>query len=135
MPGRANPGDLTQTTWLLLDDVEHGFAESAYELLCIDRPDAGAEVFLDPLDRRWRRSLEERGPELDAIRAVVNPGPARLDELAGRDHRCMANEGDEIALAAGFDRQNAEAVLGVVERNPVDQPSQDLGRVNCATDW
>jgi hypothetical protein len=27
----------------------------------------------------------------------------------------MANEGDEIALAASFDTQNAEAVLGVVE--------------------
>jgi hypothetical protein len=34
----------------------------------------------------------------------------------------MANEGDEIALAAGFDTQNAEAVLGVMERDAVDQP-------------
>ena len=40
----------------------------------------------------------------------------------------MANEGDEIALAAGFDTPNAEAILGVVERDAVDQPSQDLGR-------
>ena len=53
--------------------------------------------------------------------AVVDPGPARLDELAGRDHRRVADEGDEVALAAGFDTQNAEAVLGVVERDPVDQ--------------
>jgi hypothetical protein len=44
------------------------------------------------------------------MRAVVDPRPARLDELAGRDHCGMANEGDEIALAAGFDTQNAEAV-------------------------
>jgi hypothetical protein len=40
----------------------------------------------------------------------------------------MADEGDEIALAAGFDTQNAEPVLGVVECDPVDPPSQDLGR-------
>ena len=40
----------------------------------------------------------------------------------------MADEGDEIALAAGFDTQNAEAVLGVVESDAVDQPCQELGR-------
>ena len=93
---RADAGHLAQAIGLLLDDVEHGFAEGAHELLRIDRPDAadhaGAEIFLDPLDRRWRRSLEERGFELDAVRAVVDPRPARLDELAGRDHRGMADE-------------------------------------------
>jgi hypothetical protein len=45
---------LTQATWLLLDDVEHGLAEGAHELLRINRPDAadhpGAEIFFDPLD-------------------------------------------------------------------------------------
>ena len=60
---RANPGDLTKATWLLLDDLEHGLAKGAYKLLRIDRPDAadhpGAEIFLDALDRRRRRSLEE----------------------------------------------------------------------------
>jgi hypothetical protein len=66
------------------------------------------------------------------MRAVIDPGPARLNELAGRDHRGMADYGDEIALAAGFDTQNAEAVLGVVERDPVDQPSQDFGRRACS---
>ena len=40
----------------------------------------------------------------------------------------MSDDGDEIALATSFDTQNAEAVLGVVERDAVDQPSQDLGR-------
>jgi hypothetical protein len=40
---------------------------------------------------------------------------------------------DEIGLAAGFDTQNAEAVLGVVECDAVDQPSQDFGR--CACSW
>src|SRR5271166_2686842 len=109
---------------LLVDDLEHGFAEGADELLRINRPDAAdharAEIFLDPLDRRWRRSLQERGFEMDAMRPIVNPRPARLDELAGRDHRGRANDGDEIALPAGFDTQNAEAVLGVMERDAVD---------------
>jgi hypothetical protein len=69
---------------------------------------------------------------LDAVGTVVDPGPTCLNELAGRDHRGMANESNEIALAAGFDTQNAEAVLGVVERDPVDQPGQDLGRGACS---
>jgi hypothetical protein len=58
---------------------------------------------------------------------VVDPGSTCLDELAGRNHRGMSDEGDEIALAAGFNAQNAEAVLGIVERDPVDQPSQNVG--------
>jgi hypothetical protein len=60
--------------------------------------------------------------------AVVDPGAIRLDELTGRDHRRMAKDGDQIALAAGFDTQNTEAVLGVVERDAVDQTGQDLRR-------
>jgi hypothetical protein len=63
---------------------------------------------------------------LDAMRAVVDPGPARLDELAGRDHRGMPDEGDEIALAASFDAEHAEAVLGIVEGDAVDQSCKDL---------
>ena len=64
---------------------------------------------------------------MDAVRAVVDPASARLDELAGRDHRGMADYGDEFALATGFDAQNAEAVLRVVERYPVDQSGQNVG--------
>src|SRR5258708_3315928 len=48
----ADPGHLAQAIWLLLDDVEHGFAEHSYELLRVDWPEAadhpGAEIFLDP---------------------------------------------------------------------------------------
>jgi hypothetical protein len=44
-----------------------------------------------------------------------------LDELVGRNHRCMADEGDEIALAAGFDAQHAKTVVGIVEGDAVDQ--------------
>jgi hypothetical protein len=128
---RADAGHLTQTLGLLLYNVEHGFAEGADQLLRVDRPDAAdharAKIFLDALDRGRCRSLEKRGLELDPVGAVVDPASARLDELAGRDHRGMANKGYEIALAAGFNTQHAEAILGVVERDAIDQAGQNLG--------
>ena len=58
------------------------------------------------------------------MRAVVDPGPTRLDEFTGRDHRGVAKDGDQVTLAAGFDAQHAKAVLGVVEGHPVDEPGQ-----------
>jgi len=78
------------------------------------------------------RRLEERSPELNTVSAVVDPGAARLDELAGRDHRGMAKDGDQVALAARLDPQHAEPVLLVVERDALYQASQDLGRCPCA---
>src|SRR6266478_3355786 len=51
-PLRADAGHLAQAARLLLDDVEHGIAEGAYQLLRVDRPDAAdharAEILLDP---------------------------------------------------------------------------------------
>jgi hypothetical protein len=61
------------------------------------------------------------------MRAVVDPVSARLHELASRDHRCVAEDGDQVALAAGFDAQHAEAVLIVVEGNALDEAGEDLG--------
>jgi hypothetical protein len=109
----------------LLDDFEHGIAKGAHQLLGVDRPDAAdhprAEILLDPFDRRRRCGLQERGSELDAMRAVIDPAPASLDELAGRDHRRVAENGDQVALAAGFDAQHAEPVLFVVEGDALDE--------------
>ena len=106
-PLRADPGHVAQAARLLLDDVEHGIAEGAHQLLRVDRPDAAdharAEILLDPLGRRRCCGLEERGFELDAVGAVIDPGSARLNELAGRDHRRVTEDGDQVALAAGFD--------------------------------
>jgi hypothetical protein len=83
---------------------------------------ARAEILLDPFGRRRRCNLEERGSELDAVSAVVDPGAARLDELAGSDHRRVTEDGDQVALAAGFDAQHAEPVLFVVEGDALDEP-------------
>ena len=59
----ADTGHFAQTTRLLLDDIEHGFAERAHELLRINRSDTAdhprAEIFLDALDRRRRCGLQE----------------------------------------------------------------------------
>src|SRR6516165_7416624 len=124
-PLGADPCHLPQTARLLLDDVKNGIPECAHQLLRVDRPDAadhpGAEILFDPFDRRRRRGLEERGSELDAMRAVVDPGSARLHKLAGRDHRCVTKDGDQVALTAGFDAQHAEAVLFVVEGDALDE--------------
>ena len=65
---------------------------------------------------------------MDAADAVVYPGPARLDELTGRNHRGVAKNRDQVALPAGFDAQDAGAVLGVVEGGALDQTGQDLSR-------
>ena len=40
----------------------------------------------------------------------------------------MPDEGDEIALATGFDSQHAKAVVGVMEYDAVDPSRQDLRR-------
>ena len=44
----------------------------------------------------------------------------------------MADHGDQVALAARLDPQHAEAVLGVVEGDPLDQAGQGLGRRTAA---
>jgi hypothetical protein len=72
---------------------------------------AGAEIFLDALDRGRCRRLEQRRLELDAVRAVVDPASARLDEFADRDHRGVPKNRDPVVLTARFDPQRGKAVL------------------------
>jgi hypothetical protein len=55
------------------------------------------------------------------MRPVIDPGAVRLDELAGRDHRRVTENGDQVALPAGFDAQHAEPVLFVVEGDALDE--------------
>ena len=52
--------------------------------------------------------------------------PAGLDELAGADRGRGADHGHQLALAAHLDPQHAEAVLGIVEGDPLDQAGQGL---------
>ena len=128
----ADPSHFAQAARLLLDDIEHGITEGPHQLSGVDRPDPadhpGAEIFLDPLGRRRRGRLKEQSSELDAMGPVVDPASTRLHELAGRHHRGMAEYGDQVALAAGFDTQHAKPVLSVVEGDALDNTGQGLDR-------
>jgi hypothetical protein len=46
------------------------------------------------------------------------------DPLAGGDDGGMANDGHQIAVAARLRPENTEAVLGVVEGNPLDKAGE-----------
>jgi hypothetical protein len=39
----------------------------------------------------------------------------------------MAEDGDQVALPAGFDAQDAESVLVIVECDALDQTGQNFG--------
>jgi hypothetical protein len=53
---------------------------------------------------------------------------AGLHERAGRHHRRMTEDGDEVPLTAGFDPQHAEPILFVVEGDALDDTGQGLDR-------
>ena len=71
-------------------------------------------------------ALQEGGLELQPVGAVVDPGAAGLDELAGADRGRGADHGHQLPLPADLDPQHAEAGLGVVEGDPLDQAGQGL---------
>jgi hypothetical protein len=61
------------------------------------------------------------------VLAIIVPIPARLDELPGGDHGGVADNGDQIPLAARLHTQHGKAVFLVVERDALNEPSEDLG--------
>ena len=85
---------------------------------------AGAEVFLDPLGGRRRRGLEEVGLELQPMRPVGEPDADGVDELAGRNRRRMADDGDEIAVAARLHLQDGESAVLVMEGDALDRADE-----------
>jgi hypothetical protein len=119
-----------QALGVLFDHIEHGLAECLDQLLGIDRADAAdharTEIFLDPLQRGRQRGAQESGAELHAVGAVIDPVPGRLQEFAGRDAGGMADDGNQVPVAARLDAQNAEPVLGIVERHPLDHAGKRL---------
>ena len=134
-PHRTDALDLPQPLGVGLDDVEHVLAELPDHALGVDRADAadhpGAKVLLDALDRRGGRGLQEPRPELLAMGAVVGPFARGRHPLAGRDHRRMAHRRDQIAMASGLQPQDAEAVLRVVEGDPLDETRENFGFGVC----
>ena len=56
--------------------------------------------------------------------AVVDPFARGGNPLAGRNGRGMTDDGHDITMAARLGPQNAEAVLGIVISDALDQAGQ-----------
>ena len=129
-PHRADARHLAKPIRLGLDDVEDPLPEGLDHLLGVDRPDApdhaGAQVFLDPVDRTWGRGLEKPRLELLAVGAIVDPFARCGDPLAGGDDGGMAHDGHQIAVSARFRPEHAEAGFGVVEGDPLDEACENF---------
>jgi len=66
------------------------------------------------------------GAEVFRNRALNTGGG---DPLTGGDRRRVADDGHQVAMSAGLRPENAEAVLGVVEGDALDETGKNiLGR-------
>jgi hypothetical protein len=64
-----------------------------------------------------------------AVGAIGDPFARRGDPLTGGDDGRVADDGDQIAMAARFRPKNAEAVLSIMEGNPLNEAGENfLGR-------
>ena len=125
---RSDAIDLAQSVRRHLDDVKHLLAEGAHELLGIDRADApdhaGREVLLDTVGRSRGRRAQEARSELLAVCAVIDPFARGRDPLAGGDGRGVADHRDDVTMPARLGSQDAEAILGVVVGDALDEAGQ-----------
>src|SRR5271157_2444108 len=60
------------------------------------------------------------------MRAIIGPLAARLDKLAGGDHRGMTDDSNRIALAARLYAQHAEAIVFVMKCYPLNEAGEDF---------
>ena len=65
----------------------------------------------------------ELGAEVFRNRALNTGGG---DPLTGRDRRRVADDGHQVAMAACLRPENAEAILGIVEGDPLDEAGKNL---------
>ena len=98
---RPDAGHFPQPGRILLDYLEHVATEFGDELLGVDGTDTGdgarTQVLLDPRVRFRSRSLDVRGLELAAMRAVVHPMAGCRDPLARAYRRRAADYRLEFA--------------------------------------
>src|SRR5208283_5537889 len=127
---RADARHLAKPVRFGLDDVEDPLPKGLDHLLGVARSDApdhaGAQVFLDPVDRTRRRGLDKARPELPTVGAIVDPFAGCGDPLAGRDDGGVADHGHQIAMSARLRPEHAEAVLGVVESDPLEKACENF---------
>ena len=72
--------------------------------------------------------MQKAGLELLAMGAVVDPFARGGNPLAGGNRGSMPDGGQQVAVPACLDAQNAEAVLGIVVGDPLDETRQDFLR-------
>ena len=70
------------------------------------------------------RGAQEPRLELLAVGAVVDPFARGGDPLAGRNGCGMADHGHDITMPARLGAQNAEAILGIVVGDALDEAGQ-----------
>ena len=70
------------------------------------------------------RGAQEPRLELLAVGAIVDPFARGGDPLTGRNGCGMADHGHHITMPARLGAQNAEAVLGVVVGDALDEAGQ-----------
>ena len=58
--------------------------------------------------------------------AIVGPFAARLDKLAGGDHRGMADDSNRITLAARLYAQHAETIVFIMKCYPLNEAGEDF---------
>jgi hypothetical protein len=125
---RPDAVDFAQPVRCCLDDVEYLLAKGAHELLCVNRanpPDhARREVLLDPVGRSRGRCAQKARFELLAVGAVVDPFARGGDPFTGRNGCGMADHGHDVTMPARLGPQNAEAILGVMKGDALDEASQ-----------
>ena len=127
---RADAVDFAQALRRTLDDIENLVAERLNKPFGIDRPDAadhaGGQVLLHTLDRSRLCRFQELRPELQPMRAVILPAPARRHPFAGRDRGRMTKDGYQVLLSAHFHAEHAKTVLLVVKGHPLDKAGENL---------
>lgn len=64
--------------------------------------------------------------ELQTVIAVIQPDTGGRDPFPRGNHRGVTDDRDQIAVPSGFDAQDAESVLGVVEGDALHEASQNL---------
>ena len=76
--------------------------------------------------RSTARGVEKPRLELQPVGAIVDPFAGCGDPLAGGDDGSMAHDGHQIAVSARLRPEHAEAVLGLVEGDPLDKACENF---------
>jgi DNA-binding transcriptional LysR family regulator len=127
---RANTRHLAQAIRLCLDRVKHLLAESSNKLFCADRADArdhaGAQVFLDTVDRRWRGGAHDARLELLAMCMVVDPFAGCGDPLTSGNGRGVPNDRYQIAVPSCLDPENTKPIIVIMEGNALNETGKNF---------